>query len=60
MVQQLDGETITQQDEDTDFDGVLDRRFRGDTPADIPADTPAPPAYGELQCGGFDSTFWGR
>ena len=59
IVQLLDGDAVTQQDEDTDFDGVLNRRFLGNTPADIPPDTSAPAKYGALQCGRFDA-FWKR
>ena len=28
---------VSRQDEDTDFDGIVDLRFDGDTPVDIPA-----------------------
>ena len=49
------------QDEDVDFDGVVDRRFRGDQPADVPPGTAIPgEPFGRLDCGAFHSFWWKR
>jgi len=50
---------VAQQDEDTDFDGIIDRRFRGTAEATVPEGTKAPPALGKFECGSFDR-FWRR
>ena len=50
-----------QTDEDVDFDGVVDRRFRGDQPADVPAGTAIPgEPFGKLECGAFHNFWWKR
>jgi hypothetical protein len=49
---------VSRQDEDGDFDGVLDRRFDGDALVDVPAGTPiGGEEFGKLGCGSFHS-FW--
>jgi len=59
VVQTLDedGETVMQQDEDSDYDGRMDRRFVGDQPAELPDRPAAPGKLPSLDCGRFDS-FW--
>jgi len=50
---------VSRQDEDTDFDGVVDHRFDGDTPVDFPAGTKLPDKpFGKLDCGSFHSFWW--
>ena len=43
VVQRTDPDGTEFQDEDTDFDGVLDQRFRGDTQIALPPNTAHPP-----------------
>ncbi len=51
----------SRQDEDTDFDGIIDQRFDGDTPIDIPAGTKlAGEKFGRLDCGSFHGFWWKR
>jgi hypothetical protein len=52
---------ISRQDEDTDFDGIVDLRFDGDTPVDIPAGTKlAGKKFERLNCGSFHRFWWKR
>jgi antitoxin component YwqK of YwqJK toxin-antitoxin module len=52
---------VSRQDEDTDFDGIVDLRFDGDTPVDIPAGTKlAGEKFGKLDCGSFHRFWWKR
>jgi hypothetical protein len=52
---------VSRQDEDTDFDGIVDLRFDGDTPVDIPADTKvAGGKFRNLDCGSFHRFWWKR
>ena len=52
---------VSRQDEDTDFDGIVDLRFDGDTPVDIPAGTKlAGEKFGRLDCGSFHRFWWKR
>lgn len=52
---------VSRQDEDTDFDGIIDLRFDGDTPVDIPAGTKfAGEKFEKLDCGSFDAFWWKR
>jgi hypothetical protein len=51
----------SRQDEDTDFDGIVDLRFDGDAPVDIPAGTKmAGEKLGNLNCGSFHPFWWKR
>ena len=59
VVQRTEPDGTEFQDEDTDFDGVLDQRFRGDAQIALPPNTAAPSALPEMQCGAFHS-FWRR
>ena len=61
MVQRFENGAVVEQDEDTNFDGILDRRFVGGKPAPLPAGTPVPgPALGPLDCGRFSDAWRGR
>jgi hypothetical protein len=52
---------VSRQDEDTDFDGVVDLRFDGDTPVDIPAGAKvAGENFKNLGCGSFHRFWWKR
>ena len=59
VVQRTEPDGTEFQDEDTDFDGVLDQRFRGDSQIALPPNTAAPAPLPEMQCGDFHS-FWRR
>jgi hypothetical protein len=49
---------LARQDEDSDFDGVIDRSFAGGKPVDPPAQARVPAEkLGPLDCGRF-SDFW--
>jgi len=60
VVQSLAPGGQPRQDEDTDFDGVIDRRFDGDALVDVPAGTKVGPKFGELGCGSFHAFWWKR
>ena len=48
-------------DEDSDFDGVVDRRFRGDQLVEIEPGTRIPgAAFERLGCGSFSGFWWKR
>ena len=52
------GGQLARQDEDTNFDGVIDQRFEGGKPVAVPAGTKIATApLGPLDCGRF-SDFW--
>jgi hypothetical protein len=56
-----DGTTATRQDEDADFDGIVDRRFDGDQLVDTPAGTKITGAgFGKLGCGSVHRFWWKR
>ena len=59
VIQTFDaGGELARQDEDSDFDGVLDRSFAGGQPVDLPAQKAVPAdKLGPLDCGRF-SDFW--
>ena len=57
VVQYLAGDEIQRQEEDSDFDGTLDRAFAGDEPAALQGPSKVPPALPKLDCGRFD-VFW--
>ena len=60
VVQIFDGDGLRYQDEDTDGDGVVDRRFEGDKSVPVPPGTTIPrEAFTRLDCGSFDS-FWSK
>ena len=50
---------MARQDEDSDFDGVIDLRFDGDTQVAVEDEPEAPAALSKLECGTFHS-FWKR
>ena len=52
-----DGESVARQDEDSDYDGRMDRSFVGDQPAELQGNPKAPGKLPELDCGRFDR-FW--
>ena len=52
---------VARQDEDSDFDGVIDNRFDGDQLVDIPAGTKIQgAAFGPLGCASFHRFWWKR
>ena len=58
VIQYFKGDAVWRQDEDTNFDGVIDQRFDGGKPAALPAGTKIPGAdFGRLDCGSFHA-FW--
>ena len=60
VVQVFAGGQLARQDEDTDFDGVIDQRFEGDKPAAVPPGAKiSATKFGPLDCGRF-SEFWTR
>ena len=59
VVMQMKGDEVVRQDEDTDFDGVIDQRFDGETPVPVEGKPAAPAALPKLECGRFHS-FWSR
>ena len=49
------------QDEDVDYDGVVDQRFKGDQLVSVPAGTAiAGAAFQRLDCGSFHPFWWRR
>jgi hypothetical protein len=59
VIQYLRGESVVRQDEDSDHDGVIDRRFEGDRPLPIDGRPSVPGELPKLDCGKFDP-FWNR
>jgi len=57
VVQHLDGDSVARQDEDSDFDGTIDRSFEGKKAVPVEGKPKAPPKLGDLDCGEFDR-FW--
>jgi len=51
---------VTQQDEDTDFDGRIDRVFRGQQLVPGAAGGAVPPRFGPLDCGSIDPAWAAR
>ncbi|MFB3118717.1 MAG: hypothetical protein ACE1ZP_08110, partial [Myxococcota bacterium] len=52
---------VSRQDEDIDFDGIVDHRFDGDMPVDVPAGTKLTgEKFGRLDCGSFHRFWWKR
>ena len=51
---------VSRQDEDTDFDGIIDRRFDGEKLAEVPAGLAAGEDFGKLDCGSFNGFWWKR
>ena len=61
VVQTFKGGALAFQDEDTNFDGVIDQRFQGTTPISVPAGTTIQgEPFGKLECGSFDRFWWKR
>ena len=61
VVQTFKGGALAFQDEDTNFDGVIDQRFQGTTPVSVPAGTRvSDEPFGKLDCGSFDRFWWKR
>jgi len=59
VVMYMQGEEVTRQDEDSDFDGIIDLRFDGETPVTVEGKPEAPAVLPSLECGTFHS-FWKR
>jgi hypothetical protein len=60
VIQTLSGPAPVQ-DEDTDFDGVIDRRFQGDQLVPLSGRVEVKAAgFGKLGCGSFDPFWWKR
>jgi hypothetical protein len=60
-VQYYAGADVRQQDEDTNFDGIVDQRFQGGQAAKVPPNTRvAGEPFGKLGCGNFDGFWWKR
>jgi hypothetical protein len=58
VIQYFKAGAVSRQDEDTNFDGVIDQRFDGGKPASLPAGTKIPGGnFGSLDCGSFHA-FW--
>jgi hypothetical protein len=57
VVQVVAGGEVVRQDEDSDYDGTMDRRFEGEAQSELSA--PAPPELPALDCGGVDR-FWAK
>ena len=55
----MQGEEVARQDEDSNFDGILDLRFEGETAVAVEGKPEAPAALPKLECGDFHS-FWKR
>ena len=52
---------LVQQDEDSDADGVVDLRFRGNESVPVPEGTDVAGAdFGRLGCGSFSGFWWKR
>jgi hypothetical protein len=61
VIQYFRGDAVTRQEEDADFDGVIDRRFDDGKPVPVPAGTRIPGAdFGSLGCGSFHGFWWKR
>ena len=57
----LEAGQLVYQDEDTDYDGVVDQRFEGNQPVTVPAETRVASAeFGKLGCGSFSGFWWKR
>ena len=50
---------LVRQDEDSNFDGQIDRSFEGRKQVALPADRSVPDGFEDLGCGDFHS-FWAR
>ena len=60
VVQYFAGADVRQQHEATNFDGVIDRRFQGQTAVTVPRNTRVPgEKFEKLGCGSFDR-FWSK
>jgi len=59
VIQYFSGNAVVRQDEDTNFDGVIDRRFENGKPVALSGQTAVPPPLGALDCGEIDR-FWSR
>jgi hypothetical protein len=61
VVQTYSGGALANQDEDTDYDGVIDQRFQGQTAVSVPPGTRvAGEKFGKLGCGSFHRFWWKR
>jgi hypothetical protein len=61
VVQHFSGGQVVRQDEDLDYDGVVDQSFEGNQPMNVPAGTKLPGAkFGKLGCGSFHRFWWKR
>jgi hypothetical protein len=61
VVQTYQGGALVFQDEDTNFDGKIDQRFKGTAPVAVPAGAKIEDApFEKLDCGSFDRFWWKR
>jgi hypothetical protein len=61
IIQSTGSDGVVRQDEDTDFDGIVDQRFDGEAAVDVPAGTQIAGAeFGNISCGSFYSRWWKR
>jgi hypothetical protein len=58
-VQTFAGAEIARQDEDTNFDGKIDRSFQGTKSVPVPTNPAAPAKLPPLDCGAPDP-FWSQ
>ncbi len=57
VVQVFEGDAVSQQEEDTDFDGIIDVRFVAGQSVPLEGKPQAPEEIPDLSCGQF-SSFW--
>ena len=61
VVQTYRDGAVTHQDEDTDFDGVVDQRFEGQTPIAVAEGTAVDAeSFSKIDCGSFHRFWWKR
>jgi hypothetical protein len=61
VVQSYKAGALVYQDEDTNFDGVVDQRFQGTTPVAVPAGAQInSEPFAKLDCGSFQRFWWKR
>ena len=61
VIQVFENGDLSYQDEDTDFDGLIDQRFRNGEPVTIAATQRIPDFRFEgLRCGSFHGFWWKR
>ena len=60
VIQALGPGGVPRQDEDTDFDGLVDLRFDGEELVEVPAGTKVGAKFGKIGCGSFHRFWWKR